>query len=166
MPGPLIVGAEGVILTPDEAYAASRPINEGLEMVMQLEKFPTSSLIIICNTDMEREAQYWIRMNGLPQARIALTAVEDREETAAAAQWAVIQRERAKGPINLVLTSYKEVYTHCIQTHQSCLLYGRKGALSTLGEAPSWSQVHDRVLATKEARLDDGEENIDVREGF
>ena len=153
MPGPLIVGAEGVILTPDKAYASSRPINEGLELIMMLEKFPTSSLTFVCNTDQEMEATYFVKMNGFPKARILLTAVEDQEEYTAAAQWHAIQRERSKGPINLVVTSFKEVYDHCTQTHQSALLFGRKGALSTLGEQPSWQELQERVKAVKEARV-------------
>lgn len=163
MPGPLIVGAEGVILTPDKAYASSRPINEGLELIMMLDKFPTSSLTFVCNTDQETEATYFVKMNGFPKARVLLTPREERDEYPEAAQWNAINRERAKGPINLVVTSYREVYDNCCRTRQAALLFGRKGALSTLGEQPSWRELSERVKANKEARLEDDE--VD-QEGF
>ena len=167
MPGPLIVGAEGVILQPDDAYASSRPILEGLELVLMMEKFPTSQLTVVCNTDDQTAAEYFVKMNGLPKARIVLTAVEDEELPTADAQWHTIQRERAKGPLNYVLTAYKQVYTHCVQTHQAALLFGRKGALSTMETAPSWEELHDRVKMTKEARLGDVPEDYSNRsEGF
>jgi hypothetical protein len=168
MPGPLIVGAEGVILLADPAaYASSRPLNEGLELVLQLEKFPTSQLTIICHTQADTDADYFIRMNGLPHARVLLTAVEDKDEPIAVAQYNAINRMRAQGPVNLVLTSYKDVYTRCVQSYQAALLFGRKGALSTMEEAPSWSDIHDRVRATKQARLEDVPEGPGHRsEGF
>jgi hypothetical protein len=168
MPGPLFVGAEGVILHPDEnAYAASRPINEGLELVMQLEKFPTSSLTILCNTESQMDAEYFVKMNGLPHARVVLTSPEDRNEWPYLSQWAAINRERAKGPVNLVLTSYREVWDRCVQSYQACLLFGRRGALSTIETALSWEQLHERVKATKEARLEEVPEGPGNRsEGF
>ena len=125
---------------------------------MQLEKFPTSTLTVLCNTENQTEAEYFVKMNGLARAKVILTAPEDREEYPAIAQWHAINRERAKGPVNIVLTSHKEVYTRCVQTGQACLLFGRKGALSTMEEAPSWGELHDRVKAIKEARLDDEKE--------
>lgn len=168
MPGPLIVGAEWVILKPDhDAYASSQPILEGLELLLMMEKFPTSQVTIICDTDDQTSAEYWIKMNGLPKARIVLTAPEDEEADTDEAQWHAIQRERAKGPLNYVLTAYKKVYTHCVQTHQAALLFGRKGALATMESAPSWDELHSRVKQTKEARLGDVPEDYSNRsEGF
>ena len=168
MPGTLVVGAENVILQADEeAYASSRPILEGLELVLMMEKFPTSQLIIICNTDDETAANYWVKMNGLPKARIILIAPEDADSATDVAQWHAIQRERARGPLNYVLTAYKTVYTHCVQTHQAALLFGRKGALSSMETALSWEELHDRVKSTKEARLGDVPEDYSNRsEGF
>lgn len=168
MPGPLIVGAEGVILLPDKsAYASSRPLNEGLELVLQLEKFPTTHVTILCHTKEEQDAAYFVKMNGLPHARVMLTNPEDIDEPVQVAQWNLIQRIRAQGPVNTVLTAYKDVYTRCVQSYQACLLYGRKGALSTMEEAPSWQDLQDQVRATKAARLKDEPEGPGNRsEGF
>lgn len=163
-----MVGAEGVILLPDkEAYASSRPLNEGLELVMQLEKFPTSQLTIICHTEDKMDCEYFIRMNGLPHARILLTTPEDKDEPVPLAQWNAINRCRAQGPVNIVLTAYKDVYTRCVQSYQAALLFGRKGALSSLDNKPTWNELYDRVKATKQARLEKPEEGPGNRsEGF
>ena len=162
------MGAEGVILLPDNsAYASSRPINEGLELVLLLEKFPTSQVTIVCHTDDSSAADYFVRMNGLPHARVLLTTAEDQDEPIPVAQWNAINRIRAQGPVNLVLTSYKDVYTRCMQSYQGALLFGRKGALSTMEEAPSWQDLHDRVKQVKQARLDNEPEGPGNRsEGF
>jgi hypothetical protein len=168
MPGPLVVGAEGVILLPDkEAYASSRPLIDGLELVLQLEKFPTSQLTIVCHTQDADAAGYFVKMNGLPHARVLLTTPEDQEEPVQAAQWNAINRVRAQGPVNVVLTSYKDVYTRCVQSYQAALLFGRKGALAGLEDKPTWGELYDRVKATKQARLDTPEEGPGNRsEGF
>jgi hypothetical protein len=168
MPGPLIVGAEGVILLPDmSAYASSRPLNDGLELILQLEKFPTTLTTVLCHTQNQTDAEYFCKMQGLPHAKVMLTNPEDVDEPVPVAQWNLIQRIRAQGPVNLVVTSYKDVYTRCVQSYQAALLYGRKGALSTMEEAPSWQDLHDRVRATKQARLEDVPEGPGNRsEGF
>lgn len=168
MPGPLIVGAEGVILLPDnEAYASSRPLIDGLELVLQLEKFPTSQLTVVCHTQDASAADYFVRMNGLPHARVLLTTPEDQDQSIAVAQCNAINRCRAQGPVNVVLTAYKDVYTRCVQSYQAALLFGRKGALSTMEEAPSWQDLHDRVKQVKQARLDNEPEGPGNRsEGF
>jgi hypothetical protein len=168
MPGPLVVGAEGVILLPDKsAYASSRPLLDGLELVLQLEKFPTSQLTIICHTADGTNADYFCKMNGLPHARVLLTAPEDADEPIAVAQFNAINRIRAQGPVNVVLTAYKDVYTRCVQSYQGALLFGRKGALSTLEDVPSWQELHDKVKQVKQARLDNEPEGPGNRsEGF
>ena len=168
MPGPLIVGAEGVILLPDPtAYASSRPLNDGLELVLLLEKFPTSKVTILCHTQNQVDAEYFCKMQGLPHAQVMITSPEDMEEPVAVSQWKLIQKIRAQGPVNCVLTSYKDVYTRCVQSYQAALLYGRKGALSTMEEAPSWQDLHDRVKQVKQARLDNEPEGPGNRsEGF
>lgn len=159
-----------MLLRPDpDSYAASRPINEGLELIMMLEKFPTSQVTVVCNTDSTlTEAAYFMRMNGLPKAQVVFTAVEDKDERPALSQWHAINRLRARGPINLVVTSYREVYERCTQSHQAVLLFGRTGALSSMVEEhPAWEDLHARVLATKEARLADETEDYSNRsEGF
>jgi hypothetical protein len=156
MPGPLIVGAEGVILLPDkEAYASSRPIQEGLELVLMLKDFPTSSHTVICRTKDQTAAEYFMKMNGLPKADVILTAVEDENEHPAIAQWHAINRARARGPVNLVITAHREVFERCTQSSQPVMLYGRRGALSTLDAQTSWEEIHSQVRATKEIRLDD-----------
>lgn len=168
MPGPLIVGAEGVILLPDKtAYASSRPLNDGLELVLQLEKFPTTHVTILCHTKDETDAAYFVKMNGLPHARVMLTNPEDIDQPVPVAQWNLIQRIRAQGPVNLVLTSYKDVYTRCVQSYQASLLFGRKGALSTMEDIPTWDNLHEQVKATRAARLKDEPEGPGNRsEGF
>ena len=155
MPGPLVVGAEGVILQPEDAYASSRPIMEGLELLMMLEKFPTSMVSILCNTTQQTEAEYFVKINGFPNAAVVTAVPEDKDMSPADAQWHAINRIRSKGPINLVLTAHREVYTHCIHSHQAALLFGRKGALSTMEESPTWNDLHERVKANREARLDE-----------
>jgi hypothetical protein len=154
MPGPLVVGAEGVLLLPDkDAYASSRPIEEGLELVYMLREFPTSVVIIICHTEDQEAAEYFMRMQALPKARVVTTAPEDRSEHAQTAQWHAINRERARGPVNLVLTAFREVHENCLHNHQTSLLFGRKGALAMLETQIPWEDQHERVKMTKEARI-------------
>lgn len=164
MPGPLFVGAEGVILLPDkESYAASRPVNEGLELVLMLKEFPTSSLTVICHTDNQEGAEHFVRMHGLPRARVLTTPAEDRAEYTAQAQLHALNRERARGSINLVLTAFKEVYDRCTVAHQNVLLFSRRGALASLGDQIPWDDMQARVKMANEARIE--EENKDEANG-
>jgi len=100
--GPLIVGAEGVLLIPekDVPYASSRPIMEGIELVMQLKHFPTSNATIIVHTQDLEGAAYFVKINGLPETGCTSTALEDKNEPTPMAQWWAIERIRARASRN------------------------------------------------------------------
>lgn len=152
MAGPLLVGAEGVILVRDkDSYGASRPITEGLELVMQLMHFPTSRTVILVGQEDIEGAGHFTKIHGLAKASTAGIAPEDKDEDPAIAQWYAIERQRSAGPINLVLTAYPEVYKRCTVSHQPCILFGRRGALGSAEVRPSWDALHDRVVRRRDA---------------
>lgn len=154
--GPLLVGAEGVILIPDAdiPYASSRPIMEGLELVTQLKHFPTSNATIIVNTQDVEGAAYFVKINGLPETGVVSTALEDKAEEPALAQWYAIERLRATGPVRLVLTAYKEVYERCATSHQPVLLFGRRGSVATLDGPTPWETLHEKVRKQRDAKVE------------
>lgn len=155
MAGPLIVGAEGVILIrDDQSYGASRPIMEGLELVTQLMHFPTSRTVVVVNETELEGIGHFLKINGLGKASAAAIAMEDKNEDPAIAQWYVIERLRAAGPIGMVLTAYPEVYKRCVGSHQPVLLFGRRGALGSPEVRPSWDQLHERVIRRRDAEAD------------
>ena len=154
--GPLLVGAEGVLLITDEdvPYASSRPILEGIELVMQLKHFPTSNATVIVHTDDIEGATYFVKINGLPETGCVPTAIEDKYEDPAMAQWYAIERQRATGPVRLVLTAYKEVYERCLRSHQPVLLFGRMGGVGSLDEPVPWEDLHSRIQRQRDARVE------------
>lgn len=151
MPGTLLVGAENVILVPDQAYASSRPIPEGLELVLKLRTFPITRTIVMVGTQDAEAALHFCRLNGLPTVDIDTVLPEDEDLDSAEAQWNLIQRRRAGGPIPLVITAYPRVYQLCTTSHQPVLLYGRRGGLYESEGQPSWDELHNRVTKHREA---------------
>lgn len=155
MAGPLVIGAEGVILVQDEeSYGASRPIDAGIELALQLSHFPTSRVtILIAQVDTE-PAEHFCRVHGLHKSSIVGIAPEDEHEDPALAQWFALERQRSAGPVNMVLTAHSEVYERCKSSFQAAILFARRGSL---GEGPpsfTWNDLHDRVLRSREARAD------------
>ena len=147
MAGTLVVGAEGVILVKDEqSYGASRPLTEGLELVMQLMHHPTTRTVVVVGETDTEGIGHFLKIHGLGRAGSKAINVEDKNIDPALAQWYVINRIRAQGPIGLVLTAYPEVYNKCVISHQPCLLFGRKGALGAPEQRASWNELHERVL--------------------
>src|SRR5665647_2047254 len=133
MAGTLLVGAEGVILTADsESYGASRPIHEGLELVLQIRTFPTARTVVMVGVEDTEMAEHWMKLQALKGVTVVGINPEDREEDPGLAQWYIIERQRANGPINLVLTAHEDVYERCVTTHQPVLLYGRKGSIGSM----------------------------------
>lgn len=155
MAGPLVIGAEGVVLVPNkDTYGSSRPIEEGLELVLMLKEFPTSSTTVITHTEDKAAAEIWMKLNGLPKAAVVITHPVDVDLEPSEAQWHQIQRERARGPVNLVLTAFRDVYERCTQAHQPVLLFGRRGSVGSLDVPPSWDEVHARVQFSREANAE------------
>lgn len=122
---------------------------------MQLKHFPTSSVTVLTDTKDTDGADYFCKINGLPGCNVVGIAPEDVGEDKGTAQWYAIERQRAKGPINLVVTAYKEVYERCLMTHQPVLLFGRRGSLGSLDSTATWGQLHDRVVRTRIASVED-----------
>lgn len=156
MSGPLLVGAEGVLLIVDEEnYGASRPLMEGLELVMQMRHHPTTRTTVmvgVVETDM---AEHYMKIHGLTGVNVRGIAPEDRDEDPAMAQWYVVERQRSAGPINLVLTAYSLVYQKCVTTHQPVLLFGRRGSLGTDQEVrATWDELHAKVLRHQDAEVE------------
>lgn len=150
MAGTLLVGAEGVILAPrrDTPYASSRVIQSGIEIVRQLTQY---RLAVVANTEDISGVEWFCRFNGLAKANVIGIAPEDVGIEPAEAQWNMIQRERARGPLNLVLTSFVGTFQHCKSTRQSVLLYGRQGSLGSLDAQPTWDDLATRSIARREA---------------
>lgn len=166
MPGVLLVGAEGVILLPDyQAYGASKPLMDGLELVMQLMHFPTTRTVVLTNQVETSNATYFCRLNGLAKVAVIGISAEDEAEDPALAQWYAIDRCRAQGPVNMVLTSHTEVFERCTSSHQPVLLFGRRGSLGTQRARPEWGDLHERVIRSREAVVDhqmEGEEDEEI----
>lgn len=156
MAGILLVGAEGVIIVPSaESYAAGRPITEGIELVMQLMHFPTSRTAVLVGLVDTTPADYFCKIHGLAKAGLIGIAKEDRHDDPALAQWYAIERVRAQGPINMVLTAYSDVWVRCTETHQPALLFARRGSLGTLGERKPWEALHAQVVRSRDATVED-----------
>jgi hypothetical protein len=155
MAGPLIVGAEGVILIPDEeSYGASRPLMEGLELVTMLRHFPTTRTIVVVGTTDTDMAEYFVKLHGLDGVNVFGIAPEDKKEEAGTAQWYAIERLRSAGPIGMVLTAWHSVYERCKASHQPVLLFARRGALGLPAERPTWDDLHQRTLRHREAAVE------------
>ena len=159
--GPLVVGAEGVILIPDEGpYASSRPIMDGIELVTQLKHFPTSNTTVIVHTQDVEGAAYFVKINGLPETSVTPVLREDMDD-AATAQMFAIERLRAKGPIRLVLTAHYEVYEMCRRAYQPVVLYARRGSLGSLGASMSWETLEGRVQRHRDALVEAMDDEAD-----
>jgi hypothetical protein len=155
MAGPLLVGAEGVIIIPDDdSYAAGRPIVEGLELIMQLSHFPTTRTAIMVGLVDPEPADYFCKINGLPKAQVLPIRAQDRHDEPWMAQWYCIERERASGPINMVITSYPEVWKRCMGSHQPALMFARRGSLGTLEPRPTWEELHAKVIRSRDAAVE------------
>lgn len=156
MAGPLLVGAEGVILVPDaESYAAGRPIVEGLELVAQLTHFPVTRTAILAGIIDIGPADYFCKVNGLPKVDVVGIRVEDRHEEPALAQWYSIERQRVAGPINMVITAYPAVYERCKASHQPVLLFARRGSLGELEARETWEALHAKVIRSRDATVEE-----------
>jgi hypothetical protein len=90
-------------------------------------------------------------MNGLPQVSVVPIAVEDADLKLETAQWHAIERQRAAGPVNMVLTAYPYVFEMCSRTHQAVLLYGRRGGLEDIPKPESWDTLQERSRQRREA---------------
>jgi len=155
MAGPLLVGAEGVLLIPDgESFGASRPIMEGIDLVLQLRHFPTARTIVTVGASDTEESERWCKMNALPEVAVVGIAPEDRHLPPDLAQWYVVERQRAKGPLHLVLTAYETVFERCKLSHQPVLLFARRGALGAAPAAVSWDELHAQVVRRREAAVE------------
>ena len=155
MAGPLLVGAEGVILMPDaDSYAAGRPIIEGLELVVQLTPFPSTRTLIMAGIVDTGPADYFCKVNGLPKVDVVGIKAEDRHEDPALAQWYTIERCRAAGPINMVITAYPAVFERCKASHQPVLLFARRGSLGELEEREPWEELHAKVIRSRDAAVE------------
>lgn len=154
MAGPLLVGAEHVIIVPDaESYAAGRPIMEGIELVMQMMHFPTSRTSLLAGIVDTEPIKYFAKINGLAKCGIVGIKAEDRNEDPAEAQWYAIERLRAGGPINMVLTAYPYVYERCMGSHQPVLLFARRGSLGALEGHRPWEELHAGVIRSRDAAV-------------
>jgi hypothetical protein len=107
--------------------------------------------VIVVHTVDKVGAEYFMRMQGLPDAEVALLRPEDRSYSPWEAQWVAIRRQRSRGPLKLVLTAYGEVFTQCLRTYQSVLLYARRGGSESIDDLPSWDELADRVRIRREA---------------
>jgi hypothetical protein len=155
VPGPLFVGAEGIILRPNRKIIADAiPITEGLELVTAL-MHDVTRLVVFAATDSERDLTYFCKMNGLPKAQVVIEPPEDRCETYDDSQWNALSRERARGPINLVITGYKSIYEQCLATRQAVILFGRRGTVGTLDSTKSWDELQDAVKSAREAGINE-----------
>ena len=156
MSGPLLVGAEDVILVPSkQSYASSRPITEGLDLVLQLASFPTTRITVIAGTEDVTGADYFCKMHGIKSAGVVGVAPEDRHEELWLTQWYNVERQRAKGPIRLVLTAFPEVFARCAETHQPALLFARYGSGALATEPSSWEDLSKRVRSRIEAEIEE-----------
>jgi hypothetical protein len=156
VPGPLLVGAEEVILVQDmENYGSSRPVNEGLELVMALSHFPTSQVIMMCNTADTPTAEFFCKIHGLKGVEVVGLQPEDRHEPLPSVQWRAVKRQRALGPVNLVITAYREVYERCGGAHQPCILFGRRGGLISHDERTTWAEASEAVRRRRYAEVDE-----------
>lgn len=156
MGGVLLVGAEDVVLVSNkEAFGSSRPLMEGLELVTMMKHFPTSRTAMLVGTEEVALADQWMKIHGLREVAIVGISAEDRYERPDLAQWYAIERQRAMGPIGMVLTSYPEVYRRCAGSHQPVLLYGRRGAVISDEDRPAWDELHANVLRVREAAIEE-----------
>lgn len=154
MAGPLIIGAEGVLLIRDEeSYAASRPVDEGIELALQLSHFPTSRVVILVDLVDTEPMEHFCRIHGLTKAATVGIAPEDAEEDSWRAQWYALERQRSSGPVNMVLTAHPEVFSNCTASHQPAILFARRGALGDLEVRSTWNELHERVIRSRDARV-------------
>lgn len=154
--GPLVVGAEGVILVRHKAnYASSRPIDEGIAVVSALSHFPTTQATVLVDTRDEAGAEYFVKAHGLPTAAVMTTAIEDKDLDPALAQWYNVERVRSRGPVWLVITAYSFVYESCAKSSQPCLLYARRGSIGAMDSTPTWDDLHERVMRREKAIVED-----------
>lgn len=155
MAGPLIVGAEGVVLVPDkDSYSASRPIDGGMELLLQLRNFPTSTVHLVVGQVDTTAAKNWCMVQGLKGVNVVPIAPEDEFEEPWLAQWYAIERLRAAGSINLVITAYTEVFERCLASYLACSLYGRLGLVRVVDAVPSWDDLHGRTVRDRVARAE------------
>jgi hypothetical protein len=156
MAGSLLVGAEGVILIPNQkAYGSSRPIDEGLELISKLMAFPTTRTAVLVEIEDADVASYWLKVHGLPKTSAIVIPPEDRHVDNDLAQWYSIERERSKGPVDLVVTAWYSVYERCSNSHQPVVLFGRRGAIGSLDASPSWDELHQRIIRNRDARVEE-----------
>jgi hypothetical protein len=154
--GALVIGAEGVVLRMDaQNYPSSKPLQEGLDLVLMLGHFPTTRTLLLVNTENYDGAVYWAKMNGLLKVEVVPRAPEDRTESDPVAQWHGIQQIRSNGPINLVITAHPQVYLECLSGYQPVLLYGRRGAVGSPEAGPSWQKLQSQVRRRREALVEE-----------
>lgn len=156
MSGVLLVGAEDIVLVSNkEAFGSSRPLMEGLELVTMLQHFPTSRVVVMVGIADEPMADQWMKIHGLRGVAVAGVPPQDRYERPDTAQWYCVERQRALGPVGMVLTSYPEVYRLCSGSHQPVLLYGRRGAVISEEDRPAWDELHASVLRSRELAVEE-----------
>lgn len=161
MAGPLLVGAEDIILVSNKkTFGSSRPLMEGLELVTMLKHFPTSRTVVMVEIEDVKTADTWVKMHGLKEVIVVGIPPEDRYEPPDVAQWYTIERQRALGPVNLVLTAFPEVYRRCTASHQPVLLYGRRGAVISEEDRPTWDELHASVMRSREAAVEEDDDPL------
>lgn len=155
MAGPLIIGAEDVILVKDKnAYASSRPVIEGITLVEQLRGFPTTSVTVIGHVKDGNQLDYFCKSNGVKKPTVAVVDIADLDEDPAVAQWHVIQRLRSRGPVGMVITAYPYVFEHCSMHYQAVVLFGRRGGLERVEEFEPWNSLQGRLVKSRDVRLE------------
>jgi hypothetical protein len=144
-----------VLIQDEESYGASRPLMEGLALVMQMRHHPTTRTIMTVATVDTDMPEHWMKIHGLNGVNIKGIAPEDVEEDPAMAQWYSIERLRSAGPINLVVTAYAEVYNRCVATHQPVMLYGRRGSIGEANEVrATWGELQAKVKRHRDAEAE------------
>ena len=152
--GTILVGAEEVLLTPDPgSYAASHPLESGLELVLALTHSPTVRLVVAVGTTDAEQARYWLQMNGLPGAQVLPLLEVDSDRPVWESQWHLIEQERSRGPLTTVVTAYAPVFTKCVLSYQGVVLFGRPGSIGHDQERPTWETLHKRVIEQRRADM-------------
>jgi hypothetical protein len=154
----ILVGAEGVILRPNwDAYAASKPIWEGLSLIKELSA--VSRLVVAVGVTDSDRASFFLRTEGIKASVVPIlkeNATLDRWE----AQWKIVERQRAQGPIDFVITSYGPVFQKCLISDQAALMFGSKGAFIGTEEIAPWTQIESEMDRRLEIKANDEEQKV------
>jgi len=156
--GVMVVGAEDVLLRPHEdAYASSSPIDRGCELVSAISHgMLISSLVVLFNTPDEQAAHFWTRLNGFSDAQLRCVEPGDINMDAHHRQWAQIQRQRAMGPIWMVVTASSTVARLCQESFQDVVLFVRRGQVEGVPELVTWETARQLAVRSRIERAEEG----------